>query len=387
AGMKVKEWGKRFFSGRVRFDRNELSGAFGDIGTDLPLLLGLMRICGLDPASTLIMFGLLQIFTGIIYGIPMPVQPLKAMSVLMISSRYNPNLLYGAGLSIGVVMFFLTSIGLLEILTRIVPKSVVRGIQVGLGITLANTALKNFLPAEGGKGYLLAFFAFAIVVLLWGNRKYPPGLWVILLGVAYTLFSGISWDALRSGVGWGFPKFHIPARDDILQGFYLLALPQIPVSLSNSLIASARTARDLFGDKAPSLRKIGFTYSLMNLINPWFSGIPTCHGAGGMAGHYTFGARTGGSVIIYGSIYLLIGLFFHRAFSEVLTLFPPPILAVLLLFESVGLMALMRDIAGNKTDLLICLLTAMMCFGLPQGFVIGLILGSFLHYLFSIRGG
>ncbi|MHA2610120.1 MAG: molybdate transporter family protein [bacterium JZ-2024 1] len=376
---------KRFFSGRLRFDRNELSGAFGDIGTDLPLILGLIRTCGLDSASTLILFGSWQIFTGLSYGIPMPVQPLKAIAVLMLSNKYSPNLLYGAGLGIGVVMLFLTLTGLLQNLARIVPKSVVRGIQVGLGISLAHTAMKNFLPAEGWKGYLLAFLAFAIVILLWGNRKFPPGLWVILLGIIYALFSGTSFETLRSGVGLGYPQFHFPRWEDIFQGFYLLALPQIPLSLSNSLIASARTAYDLFGEKAPTLRKIGFTYSLMNLINPWLSGIPTCHGAGGLAGHYTFGARTGGSLIIYGSIYLFTGLFFHRAFSEFLRIFPFPILGVLLFFEGLGIMTFMKDIADNKTDLLICLLTALMCFGLPQGFVVGMVLGTLLHYRFTPR--
>jgi len=57
--------------------------------------------------------------------------------------------------------------------------------------------------------------------------------------------------------------------------------------------------QDLFPERAPSLRKISFTYSMMNLINSIFWCIPTCHGSGGLAGYYAFGARTGGAVIIY----------------------------------------------------------------------------------------
>ncbi len=30
-----------FIQARIRFDRNERSGAFGDIGTDLPLIIGM----------------------------------------------------------------------------------------------------------------------------------------------------------------------------------------------------------------------------------------------------------------------------------------------------------------------------------------------------------
>lgn len=70
--------------GTIRFDRNELSGAFGDIGTDLPLIIGMIIAAGLDSASVLIMFGVMQLLTGFVYRIPMPVQPLKAMAAIVI---------------------------------------------------------------------------------------------------------------------------------------------------------------------------------------------------------------------------------------------------------------------------------------------------------------
>src|SRR3954468_1285465 len=81
---------------RVRFDRNELSGAFGDIGTDFPLIVGMIAAAKLDSASTLVMFGLMQILTGTLYGMPMPAQPLKAMAVLVISQKLGGHLLYEA---------------------------------------------------------------------------------------------------------------------------------------------------------------------------------------------------------------------------------------------------------------------------------------------------
>jgi len=99
---------------RLRFDRHELAGAFGDIGTDLPLLLALIATCKLDAASVCIMFGLLQIATGILYGIPMPVQPLKAMAAIMLAQRLSPGTLAGGGLVIGVSMLFLAASGLLD---------------------------------------------------------------------------------------------------------------------------------------------------------------------------------------------------------------------------------------------------------------------------------
>src|SRR3954464_2037772 len=122
---------------RIRFDRNEFSGAFGDIGTDFPLITGMILAAGLNPASVLTMFGAMQIFTGLLYGMPMPAQPLKAMAVLVISQKASGPVLYGAGLAIGLIMLVLASTGLLTVLANAVPKSVVRGIQFGLGLQLA----------------------------------------------------------------------------------------------------------------------------------------------------------------------------------------------------------------------------------------------------------
>jgi len=138
---------------------------------------------------------------------------------------------------------------------------------------------------------------------------------------------------------------------------------------------------DFFPERQISIKKIGTTYSIMNLILPFFSGIPNCHGAGGLAGHYAFGARTGGSVIIYGAMYLILGLFFSQSFNEIINAFPLPILGVILLFESLSLMILIKDIASSKTELFICLLVALIAVGLPQGYVIGLLVGTPIWYL------
>jgi MFS superfamily sulfate permease-like transporter len=137
----------------------------------------------------------------------------------------------------------------------------------------------------------------------------------------------------------------------------------------------------LYPDRKFSIRQISTTYSLMNLVNPFFGGVPTCHGSGGMVGHYTFGARTGGSVVIYGSIYLALGLFLSRGFSTAIELFPKPILGVILLFEGINLMGLIRDQVASKADFLLVMLIGLMCVGLPYGYVIGLTLGTALAYL------
>jgi xanthine/uracil permease len=255
---------------------------------------------GMDSASVLITFGLLQVFTALLYGIPMPVQPLKAVAAMVIAQHLTGPIIYGAALSIGIAMLFLTVTGLIDWLARIIPKAVIRGIQFGLGLQLSSLALTNYVQHDGISGYFLAAISFAVTIALLRNRKYPPALIIIALGVAYAFAFNVDAKTFSSGFGIAFPRFHAPRIEEMLQGFLLLALPQIPLSLGNSLLATRQIAHDLFPEKSLSLRKIGLTYSLMNIFSPFLGGIPVCHGSGGMAGHYLFGARTGGSVVIYG---------------------------------------------------------------------------------------
>src|SRR6266446_6261581 len=365
----------------IRFDRNELSGAFGDMGTDVPLIIGVALASHLDGASVLIMFGAMQILTGLAYRMPMPVQPLKAMAAIVITQQTAPEILYGAGIAIGLTMLILALSGALTWLARVVPKSVVRGIQFGLGLQLASISLQNYVRAESMTGYLLAGLAFVIVVLLLGNRRLPAALPVVALGLAIAAYR-LDPSSLAASVGLHLPSPHVPQLSDIATGFVLLALPQIPLSLGNSVLATRQLAHDLFPERNLTIRKIGITYAAMNLISPWLGGIPTCHGSGGMAGHYAFGGRTGGSIVIYGSIYLALGLFLSHGFQTAIELFPRPVLGVILAFEGLVLIRLIRDMASSVTDFTVVVLVALMCVGLPYGYVIGLVVGTIAaHFL------
>ena len=366
----------------IKFNRNEFSGAFGDIGTDFPLIIAMILAVGLHSGSVLIMFGLMQIFTALIYRIPMPVQPLKAMAAIVITQKVSGDVLYGGGLAIGITMFFLTVTRLIDWIAKVVPKCVVRGIQFGLGIKLSLLALKDYVPSDGIVGYWVAAISFLLIIFLIGNKRFPPALFVIFLGVIYAFIFNIDGEDLIKNVGFNLPQFNIPAWSDILAGFVLLTLPQIPLSLGNSILATKQISADLFPERKPlTIRKISYTYSIMNLINPFLSGIPTCHGSGGMVGHYTFGGRTGGSVIIYGMLYLIMGVIFSGGFENMVHLFPLPVLGVILLFEGIALMVLIRDIVRSKTELTIAILVSLAAGGLPYGFVIGLVVGTLLYYL------
>ena len=371
--------------GAIRFDRNELAGAFGDIGTDLPLIVGMIIAAKLDSASVLVLFGAMQVLTALRYRMPMPVQPLKAVAALVITQKLSGSLLYGGGLAIGLLMLALTLTGSINWLARVVPKAVVRGIQFGLGLQLTTLALREYVQADGVRGYALAALAFVIILLLIENRRYPAALFVVAVGAAYAIAFKVNTAALAQGIGVRLPHLHQPGPQDLLTGLVVLALPQISLSLGNSVLATQQIVRDLFPERRIGVRSIGFTYSLMNLINPFFGGIPTCHGSGGMMGHYAFGARTGGSVILYGLLYLILGLFFSGSFGQMVQVFPLPILGVLLLIEGLRIMLLIRDTVTVNVEFPIAVLVGLLASGLPYGYLVGLVVGTTLFYLTAGR--
>lgn len=365
---------------RIRFDRHELAGSFGDIGTDLPLLVGMIAAAGLHAPGVFVLFGLMQILTGLVYGLPMPVQPLKGMAALVIAGKITGGVLFGAGLVIGCIMFTLAVTGVLDRFARLVPRCVIRGIQFGLGLTLATIALKTYVPSQGTAGFIVAGMGFAVLVILAGNRRLPGGLVLILIGAIYALTFRISPTTIIDRFGFGLPTFQAPTAEDMATGFLLLVIPQLPLSLANSVIATKQTVNDLFPDRVLTVKKIGMTYGVVNLLAPWFGGVPICHGSGGLAGHHAFGGRTGGSVVIYGTVYLIIGLFFGGTLTQVLEVFPLPILGIVLAYEALALMRLISDQAADRRSMTIALVVALAAYGLPQGYVVGLVIGLLLFY-------
>jgi MFS superfamily sulfate permease-like transporter len=370
---------------RIRFDRHELAGSFGDVGTDLPLIVAMIAAAGLDGAGVFIVFGVLQIATGVLYGVPMPLQPLKAMAVIVITQQLPADVLFGAGLAIAIIMLALSLSGGLSWLARVIPRSAVRGVQLGLGLKLAALALGTYVPALGAAGYLLATLCFVVVIVLWENRRVPAALVVVGLGLVYWAAFAMDWPSTRMAVGRSLPGLHVPSLDAVWTGLFVLALPQLPLSLSNSVIATERTLRDLFPERAISVRRIGVTYGIMNLVACLFGGIPVCHGCGGLAGHYAFGARTGGSVVIYGATYVLLGLLLGDGVGTFVATYPRPVLGVILLFEAVTLMRLVGDATGDARQFTIVLLVGAIAATVPQGFLVGMLVGAALHYYWAFR--
>jgi MFS superfamily sulfate permease-like transporter len=265
-------------------------------------------------------------------------------------------------------------------IARVVPLSVVRGIQLGLGLALGKLALADYAGADGTRGYVLAALAVTCLLLLRRQRRVPGPLVVIGLGALYALAFGSGSHSWSDLVGLRVPGIALPTRDELARGALLLALPQLALSLGNSVLATSQASRDLFPQRSVGVRRIGLTYASMNLVGPLFGGLPVCHGCGGLAGFYGFGARTGGAPILYGAMYLLLGLVLSPGFAIVVRVFPMPVLGVVLLFEAVTLMLLVGDVAGDRSRLWITLAVGAAVIGLPNGYAVGLIAGSLLDH-------
>lgn len=336
----------------------------------------------LEAANVLTLFGAMQILTGVAYRLPMPVQPLKAIAAIVIAQKISADIIFGAGLAIGIVVMLLALIGMLDWLGKVVPKCVVRGVQVGLGLQLTSVALTQFVFSSPPSSLILGAIGAVIALALLGNRRFPAGLVLICLGIA--IGGWALWNAGESvPLRLALPEPRVPSLSDILTGFLILSLPQLPLSLANSMLATRQLVQDLFPGRNVSLKRIGITYATMNLISPFFGGIPVCHGSGGMAGHYTFGGRTGGSVVIYGSAFLVLGLLFSDGFALMAQHFPKALLGVLLFFEGVALILLIRDVAAEspRRDLPIAILVALLASGIPQyGYLVGVAVGVGLFY-------
>ncbi len=361
----------------LRFDRHELAGAFGDLGTDLPLLVGVILAAGLDAAMVFVVFGALQLLTGVVYRLPMPVQPLKAMAAVVIAQQLAGPVLVAGGVIVGVTMLLLAQTGALTAIARVVPKAVVRGIQFGLGLQLGLLAVRRFLPQEGAGGWVLAAVALAVVLALRGSRRVPAAILVVALGLAWAWFT---WpEGMASPWSPRLPV--LPARwptaSDYLVALPLLALPQLALSLGNSVLATRQVAQDLFPDREPlTVRRIGTTYALMNLVSAPLGGIPVCHGSGGMVGHYAFGGRSGGSVVIYGLVFIAGGLMLSADPAAFARLVPGPVLGVLLLVEAVGLVRLLCDQVGDRAALLVAVACGITAVVAPYGYAVALVGGT-----------
>ncbi len=363
-------------AGPYRFDRVEFAGSLGDLGTLIPLSIALITINGLSFTPVFLLVGVFYFATGLYYRLPIPVQPLKVVSAIAIAfpQKISLPVMSATGLLFGAVLIVLAFTGFIDRLARLFTKPVVRGIQLGLGFILVMKGIAfirrpdlllrgagDTVSAGGVPVNLIVGVAAVVLVLfLISSRRFPAALAVVATGIAV----GIPFGSFR-GVEWGFGPtdmaYYMPGAEDFLAALFLLVIPQIPLTIGNAVIGTTDTARSLFGTGIETARASNRSFSLSmglaNIIAGFVAAMPMCHGSGGLAAHYRFGARTGGANILIGLLFILIAVAFGRIGVSLLSSIPNAVLGVLLLFAGLELALLVRDVK-ERGDLFIAFLIA-----------------------------
>eukprot|EP00879_Flechtneria_rotunda_P023994 GHRR01025415.1.p2 GENE.GHRR01025415.1~~GHRR01025415.1.p2 ORF type:complete len:153 (+),score=28.67 GHRR01025415.1:488-946(+) len=116
----------------------EFSGSLGDLGTFLPLVVALSATIQLDLGTTLFFTGVYNVISGLIFKIPMCVQPMHAIAAVALAA---PGLtlpeVMSAGFFVSGTMMLLGVTGAMTLFNAIIPGSIVRGIQLAVGLLLA----------------------------------------------------------------------------------------------------------------------------------------------------------------------------------------------------------------------------------------------------------
>lgn len=352
----------------------ELSGSIGDLGTFLPYVLGAISVAGFNPASIFTGFGLFYLFCGWFYKIPMAVQPMKAASAAVLVHQLTPGEVAAAGLITGAVLLVLGLTGLIDCLARLTPPGVISGIQVGLGLSLAMLGVKMI-----GKDPLLGWPILILMLFFLQSRRFPAAIMAVAAGIALNFLLHPELVFPSISIGLHFPGITLPAAADFHRGFFLAALPQLPLTLANAVLVTTAVAQELFGDRAARVqdRNLCMTMGAANLLAAPLGGYMMCHGSGGVAAHYRFGGRTKQTAYIIGIMLLTCGIFLGSDSAKVFALIPEAALGCLLFYSGIDLASAAKHIKQRREFFLVLAVAALSLATNPAiAFIAGFILAK-----------
>ena len=352
------------------FNRMEFAGSLGDLGTLLPIVIAMIVINGLNVTNVMVTAGLFYIVAGLYFQVPVPVQPMKVIGAYAIAVGLTPTQIIASSLWMGVVVLFLGTTGLIHVIGKYTPKSTVRGVQLGVGIILMSKGLNFIIQPDPNLaiqtigvinlGITLGIIGMIVTFLLLDNRKIPAAVLVVFGGIAVGLLIGnpVKWEELK--IGFHLPRFFpygMPSWNDIVWVLPVLVLPQIPMTIGNAILSNTDVMHEYFGERAQraSYRSIANSQGIAGIFSFMLGGIPMCHGAGGVAAMYRFGARTAAANVMIGAIFVVLAVLFGQNALPILNLLPMSLLGVLLVFAGAQLALMINDLTERK-DLFVALI-------------------------------
>jgi SulP family sulfate permease len=388
------------------FNRVEFAGALGDLGTLLPLAIGLILINGLSPEGLFLSVGLFYIFSGMYYGVTVPVQPMKVISAYAITTGMNASQITASGFLMALVLLIIGVTGIMGMIGRYIPKSVVRGVQLSTGILLMIGGVKLMLGTSKFQifsqtaepylivqsigwipiGIVIGIVGGVLTLILLENKKLPAAIIIVIGGLILGLAFGTREGLDNLEIGFNLPgilPYGWPTTADFTFALLALVLPQIPMTLGNAVIAYADLSGEYFGEQSKKVtyKATCISMALANFLSSAIGGMPLCHGAGGLAAHFRFGARSVGSNLMIGVIFIALAIILGRHILAIIYLLPLSVLGVLLLFAGSQLALTISDLKDRK-ELFVCLLILgiTLATNLAAGFIVGISIAFLLKW-------
>jgi SulP family sulfate permease len=375
---------------RVTLSRRELAGALGDLGTLLPLSIGMILINGLDPVAVYWGIGLFYIFSGLYFRLTMSVEPMKVVSGYAIATGIPAEQIQLAALLLGLILLVIRLSRIMGTIQRLVPRAIIRGLQLSTGLLLARQGVTLIAgtdhPALNMAAYwgpvpmsiIVGIGCTILTLALLANKRFPPALLIVGLGLVLGLITdGRNLTVLLVPV-WTLPSFAgLPPISSSTIGLVMLTLvlPQLPMTVGNAIIATRDLAHRYFGENAHrvSADRLCLSMAVANTLCFFIGGMPMCHGAGGLASRYLFGARTAVSNYVIGALFIGLVVYFGENVVIALKLLPSAVLGVLLLFSGIQLGASISDVdERNELFIIILMVAITLAAGLGVAFICGL---------------
>jgi len=349
-------------TGRLNFSSGEWSGAFGDLGTLVPFLLAYVTVVGVAPSGMLLGFGLALVATGMYYGTPQAVQPMKAIGAVSIAgaaqtATVTPEAVAVAALATGLIWLLLGVTGTAERVVRWIGRPVIIGITLGLGLAFMLQGTQLMSTAVWFAAPLLL-----LTILLLARKAILAMMLILASGIVWALLTDASMVGALANTQAGFVPpvwpFGTVSWDAVMVGVVMLALPQVPLTLGNAVLAPVEFSNREFPQRPVTERQLGLSTGLINTLGSFIGAVPMCHGAGGMAAQTSFGARSGGAPVILGVLLIVLALCFSESITVLLRLFPQPALGVMLFLAGVQLALGSCEFARDKGERFVTLGTA-----------------------------
>ena len=306
----------------------EFSASLADLGTFLPLVLGVLIVTQMDPVGVLFGFGIFALVTGGLYRRPIPVQPMKAVAAMGIAGMLSADAMVATTVVMGCVLLVLSLSDVITRIRRFIPNSIMHGLKLSLVVSLIVVTHSRLEWQWMDVGLLLI----GLIALQWTPLKSLSALFMIVIG----MWLWMPLERVSVGFDPSLPTLIWPSLESFLIAMRDATLPQLILTITNALILTAVIAHAYYPEDHPRVteQRLARSSGWANLLLAPFGAMPMCHGAGGLVAHHAFGGRSGWTMALFGLFCLILGLGFGDGVLQLLAAIPGSVMVMLVLYAA-----------------------------------------------------